>query len=43
MMNKLENKAHKQGTQVNEALTKPYNPIFEIIIKKPVEQQPLHV
>jgi hypothetical protein len=35
-MNTLENfciyKAHKQGTQLNEALIEPYNPILEIII-----------
>jgi hypothetical protein len=42
MMNMLEffhiYEAHKQGTQLNEALTEPYNPIFEINIKSQVEQ-----
>jgi hypothetical protein len=37
MLNALENfhiyEAHKQGTQLNEALIEPYNPVFEIIIK----------
>jgi hypothetical protein len=37
MMNTLESfhiyEAHKQGTQLNEALTEHYNPIFETVIK----------
>jgi hypothetical protein len=52
MMNTLENyhmyKAHIQGIQLNEALTKPYNPIFEVItgnqltcnFSKPYNQTP---
>jgi hypothetical protein len=46
MMNTLEifhiYKAHKQGTQLNEALTEPYNSIFEIIIKNRLNNKPLH-
>jgi hypothetical protein len=32
--------AHKQGTQLNEALTEPYNPIYEIVIKNRLNNNP---
>jgi hypothetical protein len=46
MMNTLESfriyEAHKQGIQLNEAVTEPYNPIFEIIINNRLNNNPLH-
>jgi hypothetical protein len=32
--------AHKQGTQLNEALTEPYNPIYKIVIKNRLNNNP---